>query len=124
MKELLTSLVLVCLVLGLGGCLETFDRKKAVDAAMVVKEQEWRSAHPAQDPTPMDFQLMQAQAAQEVEIQHQKELAAGKKQAGEKLVEAGAQAAGGNYVAAGGAVLMAVLLYLGLKPPTKKEGSA
>lgn len=122
MREFLTCVVLVCLVLGLGGCLETFDRQKAVNLTMVQKEADWRAAHPGQDPTGGDLQLMQAQAAQEVEIQHQKEVAAQKAEAAAKLVEAGAAAATGAYPAAVSGLFMAVLLFLGLKKP--KGGTA
>lgn len=121
------ALVTMALVLAGGGCLETFDhdavRKGAIEKRYEDKIAAWPVAHPGQEMTPADYDLLWLLAVKEEDDWYAAYRRAQNQEARDKLLEAGGHAGSGNYLAAGSALLMAVLVFLGIKKArTPTEG--
>lgn len=122
MREFLTSLVLIGLVLGVGGCLDTWDRNKAIEARVTTKEEAFQKANPGVETTQLQRAQWAEEAGKEVDAEHAAMRAQAKKEAGEAAAQAVGDAATGKYPAAVSGLFLAALLFLGLKKP--KGGTA
>lgn len=102
------------------GCIDETQRQIMINQRTEEKVASWVTENPATPFTPGQREFLRVQAVQEVDKAIEEGRSAGRSEAREKVLEAAGHAASGNYLAAGGALVMAALLFFGIKKAKTK----